>query len=130
MRLPSSALLLLSALASAAQASGDGYSYEHNQCLEASGGVTVAMLECIGSEIKLQDQRLNENYKAGMQALEPALKEQLRAAQRLWIQYRDAECGLRGQLTGGTIDRLNGASCVLDMTRTRANELGWLSDTP
>ena len=47
----------------------------------------------------------------------------LQDVQRLWIKYRDANCGFAGSATGGTIDQVNGSGCVLDMTQTRAQEL-------
>ncbi|VVN98414.1 lysozyme inhibitor LprI family protein [Pseudomonas fluorescens] len=95
----------------------------YNKCMEASGGVTVNMLDCTTAEIKLQDARLNKGYKAAMATLEADKKSQLQNVQRMWIKYRDANCGLVGSLTGGTIDSINAGSCVLEMTRTRAQEL-------
>lgn len=116
------ALLALSSLALFAQADEDGYSSTYIQCTKATGGITAEIHDCIASEIKLQDVRLNQNYRAATQTLKSVLP-QLRAAQRLWIQYRDAECGLQGSLTGGSMDGINRASCVLEMTKTRADQL-------
>ena len=96
--------------------------------MDESGGVTMNMLDCMGSEAEQQDARLNENYKAAMQALTPAQQTQLRDAQRLWIKFRDADCALLGSLTGGTIDSVNSASCFLDMTQKRADDLAWLAE--
>lgn len=36
----------------------------YSQCMEQSGGVTAAMVECITAEYKRQDTRLNQAYKA------------------------------------------------------------------
>lgn len=125
-------LLLLAGLAAPALAAGnppkDGYTNVYHRCMEAAGGVTSAMLECIDKETQVQDARLNHAYRLAQQALDAALQSPLREAQRQWIKYRDANCGLYGRLTGGSIDRLNGASCVLEMTRERAEDLHGLAE--
>jgi uncharacterized protein YecT (DUF1311 family) len=46
----------------------------------------------------------------------------LRAAQRLWIQYRDANCLYYG-LGEGTIAWLDAGECMRSMTEARAREL-------
>ena len=63
-----------------------------------------------------------------MQALDKGQQNQLRDAQRLWIKFRDADCALLGSLTGGSIDRINSASCFLDMTKQRADDLARLAE--
>ena len=104
----------------------DGYSAAYSQCMDAAGGVTSSMNECNGAEIKRQDARLNQGYKAAMAGLEPAQQGKLRDAQRAWIKYRDTNCAMYYTLTGGTIDLLNGAACTLSMTKARADELATL----
>lgn len=115
-------------LSAGVQAAEDGYSTTYRACMDESGGVTVNMLDCMGSETEQQDARLNQNYKAAMQALTPSQQTQLRDAQRLWIKFRDADCALLGSLTGGTIDSVNSASCFLDMTKKRADDLMRLAE--
>jgi len=124
-RLLAIAVITLSLSVSAAE---DDYSATYNSCMDASGGVTMDMVDCMGSEHDRQDARLNQGYKAAMQALEKAQQSQLRDAQRLWIKFRDADCALLGSLTGGSIDRINSASCFLDMTKQRADELARLAE--
>ncbi|RAK52581.1 lysozyme inhibitor LprI family protein [Phenylobacterium deserti] len=97
---------------------------ELDACLnsgEAAQGVTSAMAECLGAEFERQDGRLNRAYQAAMAAQDEAGKAQLRQAQRAWIRFRDQSC--REGATGGTIDRLNGPSCMADRSRERADEL-------
>jgi len=115
--------IAVTTLSAGANAADDGYSTTYTACMDESGGVTVNMLDCMGSETEQQDARLNQNYKAAMQALTQAQQTQLRDAQRLWIKFRDADCALLGSLTGGSIDRINSASCFLDMTKQRADDL-------
>ena len=49
-------------------------------------------------------------------------RDQLRAAQRLWVQYRDANCLYYG-MGEGTIARLDAGECMRSMTEARAKEL-------
>ncbi|CAI8798997.1 LprI domain-containing protein [Pseudomonas donghuensis] len=100
----------------------DEYSPAYTACMKTAES-TLAMNNCNGAEIKRQDSRLNSAYKKAMAALEGPQQTQLREAQRAWIKYRDANCNLYYSLTGGTIDQLNGAGCILGSTRDRADEL-------
>lgn len=43
-----------------------GLSKQFSSCMDKSGGVTADMLDCIGSETKRQDTRLNKTYKEVM----------------------------------------------------------------
>ena len=52
----------------------------------------------------------------------PQQREQLRAAQRLWIGYRDANC-LYYRMGEGTIARIDAGECMRNMTQARAREL-------
>lgn len=125
MSLPRS-LLLLAALVLPAlpvQAKEPQYSVTYDRCMDTSGGVTVAMLDCNAAELKRHDARLNAQYKAALAAHGETPQALLREAQRQWIKYRDANCGFYAQLTGGTMDRLNSSSCMLEATARRADEL-------
>ena len=115
---------LLACCSSIAQAQ-DEYSQAYSACMKTAES-TLAMNNCNGAEIKRQDSRLNSAYKKAMAGLEGPQQTQLREAQRAWIKYRDTNCKLYYSLTGGTIDQLNGAGCVLDMTKARADELSSL----
>ncbi|PAY04009.1 DUF1311 domain-containing protein [Bradyrhizobium sp. UFLA03-84] len=81
------------------------------------------MVECLKAKTAQWDKRMNVAYQ---QALKDAAgdkqREQLRTAQRLWIQYRDANC-LYYDLGEGTIARLDAGECMRSMTEARAKEL-------
>ena len=49
--------------------------------------------------------------------------EPLKAAERLWLQYRAANCNFYGSAEG-SIRELEGAECMRAMTEDRAKELG------
>ncbi|MFC6476027.1 lysozyme inhibitor LprI family protein [Pseudomonas asuensis] len=116
-------LTALFAFQSAAAIEEDDYSATFSSCLDESKGTTKDMLDCISAETKLQDMRLNEAYQNTMAAFSETQMGKLKETQRLWIKYRDANCSLYANATGGTIDALNTASCLLDMTKARADEL-------
>ena len=81
------------------------------------------MLDCIGTETTTQDARLNGAYKKLATQLTPNRKKQLLTAQRLWIQYRDANCKFYADPDGGTMATVNASDCVLQATAARAKEL-------
>jgi uncharacterized protein YecT (DUF1311 family) len=92
-------------------------------CMDRSGGVTMAMMDCIGAETQLQDDRLNRAYKALIVQLTAKRKAQLQQAQRAWITFRDANCGFYFDAEGGTLARVVANDCVMTMTAARAKEL-------
>lgn len=92
-------------------------------CVEKSGGVTSAMLDCADAEFKLQDQRLNKAYRELSSGLNAKRRRDLVEVQRLWIRFRDANCAFYADPEGGTAASLAASSCTLQLTATRAKEL-------
>ena len=119
------AALLLAAAVSPAQAAEPKYSPAYDKCLAApSGQSTAGMIDCIGTEWEAQDARLNRAYKGALKRLElPRQKAALQKAQRAWIAFRDADCASLYDQDWGTISRVEAASCRLDRTARRADEL-------
>ena len=117
------AIALTLFIAYSASADDLGLSDRYSACLEQSGGVTVNILNCISTETERQDNRLNKAYKKIMENLSPDRKKQLRSVQRLWIKYRDANCGFYADPNGGTIASINSSECFLVETAGRAKEL-------
>jgi uncharacterized protein YecT (DUF1311 family) len=99
------------------------FTKQFSNCIKKSGGVTSEMLNCIAAETKIQDAQLNRNYKQIMASLSPARKKQLLTVQRLWIQYRDANCGFYADPDGGTSSAVRSSDCFLRTTASRAQEL-------
>ena len=89
---------------------------------QACDGNTFQMVECLKAKTAQWDKRLNAAYQKAMQEAVPAQRDHLRAAQRLWIQYRDANCLYYG-MGEGTIARLDAGECMRSMTEARAKEL-------
>ncbi|MDP3876717.1 MAG: lysozyme inhibitor LprI family protein [Methylobacter sp.] len=92
-------------------------------CMEQAGGVTNAMIECMGAETARQDVLLNQAYQAVMGGLTPERKRQLQEAQRLWLKYRKANCDFYYDPDGGSMARVSANDCFMAMTAARAKEL-------
>ena len=85
-------------------------------------GNTYEMVECLKARTAQWDKRMTIAYQQALKDSVPAQHDQLRAAQRLWIQYRDANCMYYG-LGEGTIARIDAGECMRSMTEARAREL-------
>ena len=90
---------------------------------QSCDGSTAEMVDCLGAKTARWDKRMTIAYQEALKnAASPQQHDQLRAAQRLWIQYRDANCLYYG-MGEGTISRIDAAECVRSMTEARAHEL-------
>lgn len=120
-----SMLLISTVFASPASAQAQSqierrYTSEYHACMDASEGVTVAMMDCNGAEIELQDARLNQAYVMVMRPLARAKKDALRALQRAWIKQRDAKCSRAADAErGGSLASVIYSGCILDETIKR-----------
>ena len=116
MRRPVMGLMAVIALGSAVHAGDQGD--REPSC----DGNTYQMVECLKAKTAEWGKRLNTAYQKAIQDAQPAQREPLRTAQRLWIQYRDASCLYYG-MGEGTIARLDAGECMRSMTEARAKEL-------
>jgi uncharacterized protein YecT (DUF1311 family) len=90
---------------------------------QSCDGSTAEMVDCLGAKTARWDKRMTIAYQQALKnATSPQQHDQLRAAQRLWIQYRDANCLYYG-LGEGTIARIDAGECMSRMTEARAHEL-------
>jgi uncharacterized protein YecT (DUF1311 family) len=85
-------------------------------------GSTPEIVDCLKAQTAQWDKRLNTAYQQALKDADGKQREQLRVAQRLWVQYRDANC-LYYALGEGTIARVEVGYCMLELTKTRATEL-------
>jgi uncharacterized protein YecT (DUF1311 family) len=85
-----SAVALMAALPAGAEMFGPGF----QPCGEKTS--TPAVVECVQAKTNAVDQRLNAAYKALEARIEANQRQSLLSAQRLWVQYRDANCGFYG----------------------------------
>ena len=96
---------------------------QYSSCMEKADGVTSNMIDCIGTETKLQDTRLNKAYKEVIGQLSPSRKKELQDAQRSWIKYKDANCNFYADPDGGSMAILNSNDCFMMSTASRAKEI-------
>jgi uncharacterized protein YecT (DUF1311 family) len=93
--------------------------------------VTLAMENCFDRAYRAADGVLNQKYGEISKVLQPNELQQLKAAQRLWIQFRDATCTAESDLyKGGTASAPAFSACLEEVTRQRAADLetiyGWV----
>jgi uncharacterized protein YecT (DUF1311 family) len=100
-----------------------GLSKKFSRCMDSAGGTTTGMVDCISTEAKQQDVRLNKAYKELMATLSPERKKQLQEAQRAWIKFRDANCDFYYDPDGGSLARVSANDCAMSSTARRAKEL-------
>jgi uncharacterized protein YecT (DUF1311 family) len=89
---------------------------------QSCDGSTAEMVDCLAVKTARWDKRMTIAYQRVMKDAPAQQREQLRAAQRLWIQYRDANCLYYG-MGEGTIARVDAGECLRSMTEVRAREL-------
>jgi uncharacterized protein YecT (DUF1311 family) len=83
---------------------------------------TMETVDCVAAKTKVWDQRLNAAYQSLSRRIDAGQRDPLKTAQRLWIQYRDANRGFYGSQEG-SIRQVQAAECVRAMTQDRALEL-------
>lgn len=85
---------------------------------------TAELAGCLAKARDLSDAKLNSFYKNLRKRLDASDVERLTATQRLWIQYRDANCSAEQKLyEGGTASFPAYLACLEAMTRMRIKEL-------
>jgi uncharacterized protein YecT (DUF1311 family) len=92
-----------------------------NDCQDYGDGGPMAMAECFKAQSDVWERRLDEDYRAVLARaeIEP---DKLRAAQKAWLHYRDANCEAYYTVKG-SIARILTGRCWRDMTRDRTLEL-------
>jgi uncharacterized protein YecT (DUF1311 family) len=86
--------------------------------------VTAELTNCLSEARDAADAKLNSVYKEIRSRLEGADAESLTKTQRLWIQYRDANCSAERDLyEGGTAKYAVYFGCLESLTRGRTREL-------
>lgn len=106
--------------------------------LDCSNAMTQSdMTACSQEDYEAADVALNAAYRKTMaraQAMDKDFAEigegmvgavdALKAAQRAWIAYRDAQCELAGfEARGGTMEPMLVAGCLAELTTKRTDEL-------
>jgi uncharacterized protein YecT (DUF1311 family) len=91
-------------------------------CADSSS--TADLVGCLVKAEEVANAKLNAAYDEVRRKLDVAELKQLVATQRLWIQYRDANCAAERDLyAGGTAGPPAYLACKEAMTRARTKEL-------
>ena len=84
----------------------------------------LEMATCQEQQAKEADQALNTLYAAVMKKLNSKERVQLKAAQKAWIAYREADCEAQTALyKGGSIAPLIKAACLTKATQDRTKDI-------
>lgn len=110
-------------------------------CMNTRGGdTTIGMMQCLESELKYWDSRLNAAYAKrlstakeqdrelkSLRSAAASIEKSLRARQRAWISFRDASCLYeQAQWMGGTGSGPATLACHMHETARQALKLeGW-----
>ena len=117
---------LMAASAACAEPASERYGEEYQSC---KNGNTRDIVMCVDKLVKKWDVRLNAAYKKLLETTREADRlAALKKAQKLWVLYRDANCGWH-DAGEGTIRRLQAGECMRSMTADRALELEDESET-
>jgi uncharacterized protein YecT (DUF1311 family) len=85
---------------------------------------TVDMLNCNAENLASEDKRLNDVYKKLLAKEDKEGQKKLRAAQRAWITFRDAECEYDSDsMRGGSLQAVLYSGCLAEATKSRADVL-------
>ena len=87
-------------------------------------GTNAALTQCLFEASKTRDFELNRLYAFVRKTLDGADLEKLIVAQRLWVQFRDANCeAAYGLYGGGSAGPMVRAACLEKVTRERIKGL-------
>nr|WP_276592591.1 MULTISPECIES: lysozyme inhibitor LprI family protein [unclassified Methylobacterium] len=88
-------------------------------------GPTQADLnECAAADYGAADKALNAVYGQLMKKIDPKAKDNLRAAQKAWLPFRDATCALESMgLDGGSAYAMEYNGCLKGLTDQRIKVL-------
>lgn len=80
--------------------------------------------ECTATHLSVEDRQLNKSYGKLQALLDSNEKNQLKLAQRAWIDFRDKSCKFSArQLKGGSAYTMEHNSCLINYTHQRRIEL-------
>lgn len=108
----------------------------YDRCLSAPAAkVQAGAIACVDQEIQRQDATVERYYQFILKDLAQYEKDReppeatfatdpMRAAQRAWIAFREADCRVHASPTWGARGALDARKCVLEHTTDRVDELG------
>lgn len=89
-------------------------------CIDKFGTTTLSA--CYSERADVWDKRLQAAYPAALAFVSEPQRHALERAEAAWLRYRAATCEFY-TLLPGSLHYIQGAYCMLDLTRRRALEL-------
>jgi uncharacterized protein YecT (DUF1311 family) len=103
-------------------AHGQHMNEKDSPCVDIA--ITADLTNCLSTASDKADAKLNSVYQEVRKNLEGEELDRLVKTQRLWIQYRDANCAAEQNLyEGGSAKYAVHFACLEAMTRARTREL-------
>jgi uncharacterized protein YecT (DUF1311 family) len=99
-------------------------------CVKKAGMVDLDIKDCYVELANTEDVRLNANWTRLLKAVgskDSEVGAALLAEQRAWIAYKEAAC-THYLFAGGTLNRISGQTCYVELITRRADELAHLAD--
>ena len=84
-------------------------------------GNTLEMTACLLKQVQAADQRVDSLQRKRFEQADPGDRADLLADDAKWLKQRVTTCS--ANRTGGTIDQINAADCLLTAGQTRAKAL-------
>lgn len=101
----------------------------YTSCM-AKALTTVDMVSCMNDEMALQDKALNMVYQQALAALPIDQRQKLRAAQRVWLDFRQKDCDVFYGKETGTIASIDAGGCMIRHTVSRIGDLRLIAERP
>lgn len=70
-------------------------------CQRRAAGVEAQLKLCAAAELTRRDDELNGVYRSLLAKVDPSRQPLLRASERAWVAFRDAECTFRASAEAG-----------------------------
>ena len=100
------------------------YDLAYQDCMKASRGVTIDMLDCIAGGIERAETAIESLLAEKMPDLDPSKRKALNLSQDQWSDYRQSTCRAQASLWGdGNFRSVVLAGCRLTIAEER---LKWL----
>jgi uncharacterized protein YecT (DUF1311 family) len=81
---------------------------------------------CSGQRLRDADRKLNSAYNTLLKRFDAKQQAMLRASEKAWLGYRDAQCRLVASgVEGGSAQPMVTADCLGDLTTARLKELNF-----
>jgi uncharacterized protein YecT (DUF1311 family) len=94
-------------------------------CADKAALNTVELQQCAAVAFRDEDAALNKVYVRAVAAHSAKATEELRQAQRLWLQWREHHCLWESaRYEGGSQQPVAFADCLVSVTKARVQQLG------